>query len=98
MRRHATAAGAVPDVATAKLLLGKSGLPILQAMLTGELPSPHIMQTKDHLLKVDKGLALFQGVPQPMHHNPRGSVHGGWHATLSDSALGCAVLLAPALE
>jgi uncharacterized protein (TIGR00369 family) len=30
-------------------------------------------------------------MPQLMHYNPLGSVHGGWYATLLDSALGCAV-------
>jgi acyl-coenzyme A thioesterase PaaI-like protein len=25
------------------------------------------------------------------HYNPLGSVHGGWYATLLDSALGCSV-------
>ena len=64
----------------------------MQAMLAGELPYPHIMQTLDYsLLEVDKGRAVFQGVPQLMHYNPLGSVHGGWYATLLDSALGCAV-------
>lgn len=28
---------------------------------------------------------------QEFHYNPLGSVHGGWFATLLDSALGCAV-------
>ena len=73
-------------------LQGKSGLQIMQAMLAGELPYPHIMQTLDYsLVQVDKGHAVFQGVPQLMHYNPLGSVHGGWYATLLDSALGCAV-------
>ena len=71
---------------------GKTGLQIMQAMLAGELPYPHIMQTLDYsLVQVDKGRAVFQGVPQLMHYNPLGSVHGGWYATLLDSALGCAV-------
>ena len=34
---------------------------------------------------------MFEGVPQEMHLNPMGGVHGGWYATLLDSALGCAV-------
>ncbi len=34
---------------------------------------------------------MFQGTPQLKHYNPLGSVHGGWYATLLDSALGCAV-------
>jgi uncharacterized protein (TIGR00369 family) len=36
------------------------------------------------------GRAVFQGTPQLKHYNPLGSVHGGWYATLLDSALGCA--------
>jgi len=34
---------------------------------------------------------VFQGTPGPAHLNPLGTVHGGWYATLLDSALGCAV-------
>ena len=34
---------------------------------------------------------MFQGTPGPQLLNPMGSVHGGWFATLLDSALGCAV-------
>ena len=30
-------------------------------------------------------------MPGERHLNPLGSVHGGWAATLLDSALGCAV-------
>ena len=37
------------------------------------------------------GKIVFQGMPQLKHFNPLGSVHGGWYATLLDSALGCAV-------
>jgi uncharacterized protein (TIGR00369 family) len=92
VRRRAQAAGAVPGVSRAERLQGKSGLQIMQAMLAGELPYPHIMHTLDfHLVQVDKGKAVFQGTPQLMHYNPLGSVHGGWYATLLDSALGCAV-------
>jgi uncharacterized protein (TIGR00369 family) len=89
---QARAQGAMPGVASAEQLRGKSGLQIMQAMLAGQLPYPHIMQTLDyHLLQVERGRAVFQGVPQLMHYNPLGSVHGGWYATLLDSALGCAV-------
>jgi uncharacterized protein (TIGR00369 family) len=34
---------------------------------------------------------VFQGAPGPDHLNPMGGIHGGWYATLLDSALGCAV-------
>jgi len=92
VRQRALAAGAAPGVARPDQIQGKSGLEVMQAMLAGELPYPHIMQTLDYsLLEVDKGRAVFQGMPQVMHYNPLGSVHGGWYATLLDSALGCAV-------
>ncbi|HMO48257.1 MAG TPA: PaaI family thioesterase [Rubrivivax sp.] len=90
VRRRAAAAR--PGVAAPEQLQSKSGLQIMQAMLAGELPYPHIMQTLDYaLVQIDKGKAVFQGVPQLMHYNPLGSVHGGWYATLLDSAMGCAV-------
>jgi uncharacterized protein (TIGR00369 family) len=89
---RARSAGAQPGVARPAQLQGRSGLQIMQAMLAGELPYPHIMRTLDYaLVQVDKGRAVFQGIPQLMHYNPLGSVHGGWYATLLDSALGCAV-------
>lgn len=37
------------------------------------------------------GECVLQVRPQFKHYNPLGSVHGGWYATLLDSALGCAV-------
>jgi uncharacterized protein (TIGR00369 family) len=89
---RARANGAAPGVSTPEQLRGRTGLQMMQAMLAGELPYPHIMQTLDyHVVQVAHGRAVFQGVPQLMHYNPLGSVHGGWYATLLDSALGCAV-------
>ncbi len=70
----------------------RSGLDMLQAMLAGELAYPSIGQTLNFLLiEVTLGRAVFQGTPGPGHLNPMGSVHGGWYATLLDSALGCSV-------
>lgn len=81
-----------PGLATPEMVAGKSGLEIMQAMLDGELPFPHIAETMDFsLVEVGPGKAIFQGVPQLKHYNPLGTVHGGWYATLLDSALGCAV-------
>src|SRR5690348_11497630 len=81
-----------PGVATADQITGKTGLEQLQAMLAGELPFAPIAQTLDFsLIAVAEGYALFQGRPGPAHFNPMGGVHGGWFATLLDSALGCAV-------
>lgn len=86
------AGGGRPGVADPALPFGKTGLELLQAMLRGELPFPPIAETLDFsLISVEAGKAVFQGTPQFKHYNPLGSVHGGWYATLLDSALGCAV-------
>ncbi|NKE67532.1 PaaI family thioesterase [Ramlibacter sp. RBP-2] len=85
-------AGAGPGVATAAQVAGRGGLDLMRAMLAGELPYATIARTLDFmLLEADEGRALFQGTPGPAHFNPMGTVHGGWYATLLDSALGCAV-------
>ena len=85
-------AGAGPGVARPDQLAGKTGLQTMQAMLDGELPYAEIAQTLDFvLLDVGPGRAVFQGTPLQRHFNPMGSVHGGWFATLLDSALVCAV-------
>jgi len=86
------AAGVGCGVATPEQVAGRSGLELLQAMLRGELPTAPIARTLDfQLIEVDDGRAVFQGTPGPAHLNPMGGVHGGWYATLLDSALGCAV-------
>lgn len=79
-------------VATMAEIAGLNGLQQMQAMLDGKLPPPPIAQTLDFtLLRVSKGEVIFQGSPKFRHYNPMGTVHGGWYATLLDSALGCAV-------
>lgn len=79
-------------VASADVVASMTGLQLLQAQLRGELPHAAIAGTLDFLLiAVDHGKAVFQGTPGPAHLNPMGGVHGGWTATLLDSALGCAV-------
>lgn len=84
--------GPGPGVATPAQIQGKTGLETMQAMLRGELPYAAIAQTLDFLLvDIGPGLAVFQGTPGTAHLNPLGTVHGGWFATLLDSALGCAV-------
>lgn len=85
-------AGAGAGIARPEQVVGKSGLELLRSMLRGELPYPPIARTLDFmLLEVDEGRAVFQGTPGAAHLNPMGTIHGGWYATLLDSALGCAV-------
>ena len=69
-----------------------SGLELLQKAIAGEFPPPPIAMMMDiRLTEIAKGRAVFTGIPQEFHYNPLGSVHGGYGATLLDSAMGCAV-------
>lgn len=68
------------------------GITLLRGMLQGQYPRAPIMRTLGFgLVAVEPGLAVFQGEPRPEHLNPMGGLHGGWYATLLDSALACAV-------
>ncbi|VWX62009.1 Uncharacterized domain 1-containing protein [Burkholderiales bacterium 8X] len=85
-------AGPGPGVATPEQIAGKTGLETMQAMLRGELPYAAIAKTLDFsLISIEPGTATFQGTPLARHLNPLGTIHGGWFATLLDSALGCAI-------
>jgi uncharacterized protein (TIGR00369 family) len=71
---------------------GKTGMQIFEALLAGEIPAPPISQALDFILvDAQPGRVQFQGRPQFAHYNPLGTVHGGWIATLLDSAVACAV-------
>lgn len=90
--RAVMAAGPGPGVATQDQIAGKNGLEVMQALLNGELPYAAIGKTLDFMLiEATTGRCVFQGTPGPAHLNPMGGIHGGWYATLLDSALGCAV-------
>ncbi len=43
------------------------------------------------LIEVARGRAVFASTPSEFHYNPLGVAHGGFAATLLDSAMGCAV-------
>jgi uncharacterized protein (TIGR00369 family) len=81
-----------PGVASPEQLAGRSGLQMFMAIDSGELPYPHVSEGAD-IWPVDFefGRFVFQGRPSQRFLNPMGSVHGGWIATLLDSAVGCAV-------
>lgn len=84
--------GPGPGVAKPEQIAGMTGLEMMQAMLRGDIPYAAIAKTLDFLiLELDAGRAVFQGTPGPAHLNPMGTIHGGWYATLLDSALGCAI-------
>jgi uncharacterized protein (TIGR00369 family) len=85
-------AAKVGGVARPDQVLGKPGMAFFDALFAGEVPLIGIGLTMDFIaLQVQPGLAIFQGRPGPQHYNPMGTVHGGWYATLLDSALGCCI-------
>ena len=80
-------------VAPMDVILSYDGLSFLQAMIAGKLPAPPITETLGFaLVEVEHGRAAFAGTPRFAYYNPINVVHGGWAATLLDSALGCAVM------
>ncbi len=68
-----------------------TGLQQLQALIAGG-KRPGIGDSLDFsLVEVAQGSAVFEGTPGLHAYNPIGMVHGGYAATLLDSACGCAV-------
>jgi uncharacterized protein (TIGR00369 family) len=68
-----------------------SGLETLRSLITAGRRPP-ITETLDFdLIEVEEGRAVFEGTPGAHAYNPLGVVHGGYAATLLDSACGCAV-------
>jgi uncharacterized protein (TIGR00369 family) len=68
-----------------------SGLAQLQALMaSGRMPG--IGKSLDFtLIEIEEGRAVFEGTPGLHAYNPLGTVHGGYAASLLDSACGCAV-------
>lgn len=70
---------------------GLSGLDTLKRLMTGG-GNAAIGDTLDfRLVEIEEGRAVFEGTPSARVYNPIGTVHGGYAATLLDSACGCAV-------
>ncbi len=79
-------------VAPREQVFGMTGMEFFEAIFAGQLPPAPIGDALDFLqVRMEPGVAIFQGAPQLRHYNPLGTVHGGWFCTLLDSALGCAV-------
>ena len=73
-------------------LASLTGLQQIRMLIDGHAPPPAIANTLGFtLVEASEGRAVFEGTPTTAHYNPLGTVHGGYAATLLDSALGCAV-------
>lgn len=69
-----------------------AGLDYVRAVRAGELPPPPMAVLMNYsIVELEEGRAVFEGEPGEEHYNPIGAVHGGYAATILDSALGSAV-------
>lgn len=66
------------------------GLQQLQALLANGLKAPIGRTLGFELVEVERGRVVFEGKPDRNVYNPMGAVHGGYAATLLDSARGIA--------
>jgi uncharacterized protein (TIGR00369 family) len=74
------------------LLRELSGLEVMRRIRDGLLPLAAIAQTVGfRLAEVERGHVVFEGAAERFVYNMFGAAHGGWAATLLDSAMGCAV-------
>jgi len=69
-----------------------SGLDYLRGLMSGSVPTPPMAVLMNmEIESAEKGKVVFAATPGEEHYNPHGTVHGGFTATLFDTALGCAV-------
>ncbi len=76
----------------AATLEGPTGLEQIRSLMDGTSTWRGIAHTLDFKPVVaEEGFVVFEGHPTRAVYNPINSVHGGYAATLLDSAMGCAV-------
>ena len=87
-----TAAPIEYGVTPTEVMASMPGIDFVRAIFDGELPAPPIMQNIEPFdSTAEPGVVVMHSVPGFRHYNPIGSVHGGYAATLLDSAMGLAV-------
>ena len=75
-----------------EVMASMAGIDFVRAIFDGKLPAPPIMQTVEPFdSTAEPGVVVMHSIPGFRHYNPIGSVHGGYAATLLDSAMGLAV-------
>ncbi|HYR90178.1 MAG TPA: PaaI family thioesterase [Terriglobia bacterium] len=70
---------------------GVDGISQLRALMSSGRKPGILVSLNFDFVEVEPGRAAFEGKPDDHVYNPIGSVHGGYAATLLDSACGCAV-------
>src|SRR5882672_7287455 len=70
---------------------GLDGLSQLRALMASGRKPGILVALDFEFVEVEAGKAVFAGTPGEHAYNPIGAVHGGYAATLLDSACACAV-------
>jgi len=71
---------------------GLSGLEYFRKMIAGEVRPPAMLELLNiRLVEVDSGRVVFSAIAEERFYNGTGVAHGGFAATLLDTALGCAI-------
>jgi len=79
-------------VTPTEVMAAMAGIDFVRAIFDGRLPAPPIMQTIEPFhCTAEPWVVVMHSTPGFRHYNPIGSVHGGYAATLLDSAMGLAV-------
>jgi uncharacterized protein (TIGR00369 family) len=69
-----------------------SGLEFFTKMMAGEVPPPPLVALLGlKLVEAEAGRVTFVGTASEAYYNGMGVAHGGFAATMLDSALGCAI-------
>ena len=89
---HDTAPNTGYGVTPSEVVASMAGIDFVRAIFEGKLPAPPIMQTIEPFdSTAEPGVVVIHSIPAFRHYNPIGSVHGGYAATLLDSAMGLAI-------
>lgn len=83
--------GTAPQPSSADTAPPRDGLAQLLAMRATGRKAPILEKMGFELVELERGLAVFEGTPDGSVYNPIGTVHGGYAATMLDSACGIAV-------
>jgi uncharacterized protein (TIGR00369 family) len=69
-----------------------TGLEFFQRIAAGELPPPALVALLGlKLVEAEDGRVVFAGTVTEQYYNGLGVAHGGWAATIIDSAVACAI-------
>lgn len=75
-------------VVTPEILFAEDGLSFVRGMMNGRHPtSPYASTMGFEIVEAEFGSVVFTGRPSEHYLNPIGVIHGGWTATILDSAM-----------